>query len=104
MGLIARLVSAIHDTRHPSYIDHSLTDLLRQRIYQTASGYADGNDANTLRCDPMFKLAVGRAPLSEGNDLASGPTLSRLGGCGLVHGMGRSGGRQPRGRSRSRPV
>lgn len=78
MGLIARLVSAIHDTRHPSYIDHSLTDLLRQRIYQTASGYADGNDANTLRCDPMFKLAVGRAPLSEGNDLASGPTLSRL--------------------------
>jgi hypothetical protein len=26
----------------------------------------------------MFKLAVGRAPLDEGNDLASGPTLSRL--------------------------
>ena len=78
MGLIARLVSAIHDTRHPSYIDHSLADLLRQRIFQTASGYADGNDANTLRRDPMFKLAVGRAPLSEDNDLASGPTLSRL--------------------------
>ena len=78
MGLIARLVSAIRDTRHPSYIDHSLADLLRQRIFQTASGYADGNDANTLRRDPMFKLAVGRAPLSEDNDLASGPTLSRL--------------------------
>ena len=77
-GLIARLTSAIHDTRHPSYIDHSLADLLRQRIFQTASGYADGNDANTLRHDPMFKLAVGRAPLSEGNDLASSPTLSRL--------------------------
>ncbi len=29
MGLIARLVSAIDDTRHPSYIDHSLADLLR---------------------------------------------------------------------------
>ena len=77
-GLIDRLASAIHDTRHPSYIDHSLADLLRQRIFQTASGYADGNDANTLRRDPMFKLAVGRAPLSEGNDLASSPTLSRL--------------------------
>ena len=77
-GLIARLTSAIHDTRHPSYIDHSLADLLRQRIFQTASGYADGNDANTLRHDPMFKLAVCRAPLSEGNDLASSPTLSRL--------------------------
>lgn len=78
IGLIARLVSAIHDKRHPSYIDHSLDDLLRQRIFQTASGYADGNDANHLRRDPMFKLAAGRAPLDEGNDLASGPTLSRL--------------------------
>jgi hypothetical protein len=77
-GLVARLVSAIHDTRHPSYIDHSLADLLRQRIFQTASGYADGNDANMLRRDPIFKLAAGRAPLDEGNDLASGATLSRL--------------------------
>ena len=78
IGLIPRLVSAIQDTRHASYIAHSMTDLLRQRIFQTASGYADGNDANTLRRDPMFKLAAGRAPLAEGNDLASGPTLSRL--------------------------
>ena len=78
IGLIPRLVSAIHDKRHASYIDHPLADLLRQRIFQTASGYADGNDANTLRRDPLFKLAVGRAPLDEGNDLASGPTLSRL--------------------------
>lgn len=76
-GLIPRLVKAIHDKRHASYIDHSLAGLLRQRIFQTASGYADGNGANTLRRDPMFKLAVGRAPLSEGNELASGPTLSR---------------------------
>ena len=76
-GLIPRLVSAIHDKRHASYIDHSLADLLRQRIFQTASGYADGNDANTLRRDPMFKLAVGRAPLNEGNDLASGPIRVR---------------------------
>jgi hypothetical protein len=72
------LVSTIHDKRHASYIDHPLADLLRQRIFQTASGYADGNDANTLRRDPMFKLAAGRAPLDEGNELASAPTLSRL--------------------------
>ena len=78
IGLIPRLVNAIHDKRHASYIDHSLADLLRQRIFQTASGYADGNDANILRRDPMFKLAAGRAPLDEGTDLASGPTLSRL--------------------------
>jgi DDE family transposase len=78
IGLISRLVSAIYDQRHPSYIDHSMHDLLSQRIFQTASGYVDGNDANRLRRDPMFKLAVGRAPLCEDADLASGPTFSRL--------------------------
>tara|TARA_R110002094_G_C4905003_1_gene210547 strand:- start:220 stop:1614 length:1395 start_codon:yes stop_codon:yes gene_type:complete len=77
-GLVARLANAIHDRRHPSYIDHSVSALLRQRIYQTACGYVDGNDANSLRRDPMFKLALGRAPLTEGSDLASGPTFSRL--------------------------
>ena len=53
IGLTARLAAAIHDTRHPSYIDHPLRDLLAQRIYQIASGYADGNDANSLRRDPL---------------------------------------------------
>lgn len=78
IGLIARLVNAIHDKRHPSYIEHPMADLLSQRIFQTACGYIDGNDANSLRFDPMFKLAVGRAPLPEDTDLASGPTFSRL--------------------------
>lgn len=55
-----------------------MPELLAQRIYQSACGYADGNDANTLRRDPMFKLAVGRAPLAETTDLASAPTFSRL--------------------------
>ena len=62
IGLTARLAAAIHDTRHPSYIDHPLRDLLAQRIYQIASGYADGNDANSLRRDPLFKLGVERLP------------------------------------------
>lgn len=78
IGLISRLTGAIHDRRHPSYIEHPMANLLSQRIFQTACGYIDGNDANSLRFDPMFKLAVGRAPLSEEYDLASGPTFSRL--------------------------
>ena len=78
IGLTSRLASAIDDKRHASYIDHSMLELLQQRIFQTASGYADGNDSNTLRRDPMFKLAAGRAPLDEGSNLASGATLSRL--------------------------
>jgi hypothetical protein len=77
-GLINRLTSAIRDQRHASYIDHSVADLLRQRVFQTACGYVDGNDANSLRHDPVFKLASERAPLDADNALASGPTFSRL--------------------------
>jgi hypothetical protein len=78
MGLTERLAAAIHDKRHPSYIDHPLRDLLAQRIYQLASGYADANDANSLRRDPVFKLGVERPPLDPAHDLASAPTFSRL--------------------------
>jgi Transposase DDE domain group 1 len=78
IGLTARLAAAIHDKRHPSYIDHPLRVLLAQRIYQMASGYADANDAKSLRRDPLFKLGVERPPLDPTHDLASAPTLSRL--------------------------
>ena len=78
IGLTERLAAAVHDKRHPSYIDHPLRDLFAQRIYQIASGYADGNDANSLRHDPLFKLSVERPPLEPAQDLASAPTFSRL--------------------------
>jgi len=78
MGLTQRLTAAIRDQRHPSYIDHPLRDLLAQRIYQLASGYADANDANHLRRDPVFKLGLERRPLEAEADLASAPTFSRL--------------------------
>ena len=78
IGLIERLAEAIADRRHPSYIDHPLPDLLAQRIFQVACGYEDGNDANSLRHDPVFKLAVERKPLDADANLASAPTFSRL--------------------------
>jgi len=78
IGLSDRLADAFADMRHESYITHAMRDLLKQRIYQLASGYEDGNDSDDLRTDPMFKLAVGRKPLGEANDLASQPTISRL--------------------------
>ena len=78
IGLTERLAAAVHEKRHRSYIDHPLRDLFAQRIYQIASGYADGNDANSLRHDPLFKLGVERLPLEPAQDLASAPTFSRL--------------------------
>jgi hypothetical protein len=56
---------------------HTLQELLRQRIYQITAGYADQNDADALRSDPLLKLVCGRLPEGE-PDLASQPTFSRF--------------------------
>jgi hypothetical protein len=77
-GLTARLAAAIHATRHPSYLDHPLRDLLAHRLYHIASGYADGHDANRLRRDPLLQLGGERPPLAPEQDLARAPTFSRL--------------------------
>jgi hypothetical protein len=45
--------------------------LLTHRAFRIASGYEDGNGANTLRHDPLFKLATGRAPLHAGKICAT---------------------------------
>jgi hypothetical protein len=76
-GLTERLASCIADTRQAGKVEHSIRDLVRQRLYGIACGYPDGNDAARLGEDPMQKLLVGRDPLS-GAALASQPTLSRF--------------------------
>jgi hypothetical protein len=78
IGLTHRLAAAFDDRRHPSYVDPPLRDLLAQRIYQMASGDEDGNDANALRADPVFKRGLEHAPLDPDTDLASASTFSRL--------------------------
>ena len=77
MRVIDRIVGALSDRRHQSYIDHTYADLIRQRVFQIACGYEDANDSNDLRSDPGLKTACGRLPLT-GADLASQPTMSRL--------------------------
>lgn len=81
IGLSERICAAIDDIRHPAYVKHKLHALLKQRIYQIASGYEDGNDCNTLRHDPVFRLGVGKKPFdtdSADAALASGSTISRF--------------------------
>ena len=77
VGVIGRLACALRDRRHPSYVDHSPEDLLRQRIFQITCGYEDANDSNDLRRDPALKVACDRHPIT-GEELASQPTISRL--------------------------
>jgi hypothetical protein len=76
LGVCAALAAGVPEWRRGG-VRHSLEALVRQRVFQIACGYADQDDADTLRADPLFKLACGRWPASE-PDLASQPTLSRL--------------------------
>ena len=76
IGLTARITAALPDRRHASDISHSYHDLLTQRIYQIGCGYEDGNDSNSLRHDPMFKLGATRLPFADAAALVSGAAAS----------------------------
>jgi hypothetical protein len=77
LGLTWRLASTIRDRRQPGKVAHPLRDLLRQRVFGLACGYADCNDAARLTDDPIHKLLLERDPL-DGAALSSQPTLSRF--------------------------
>jgi hypothetical protein len=77
LGIAARLAACLTDHRDPTRIDHTLVEMLRLRMFAIAAGYEDTNDCTMLRQDPVFKMAVGRAPES-GEPLCSQPTMSRL--------------------------
>ncbi|OQM76745.1 hypothetical protein BFN67_12615 [Pseudaminobacter manganicus] len=64
-----RLARCIDDPRCPDQIVHGLTDMIGFRMQMIAAGYEDGNDANRLRSDPIFKMAQDTLP--SGRDLAS---------------------------------
>ena len=76
-GLAARIAGCIREWRAPERIEHSLEEMLKLRMFAIAAGYEDANDYDSLRHDPMFKMAVGRLP-ENGDPLCSQPTMSRL--------------------------
>jgi len=77
LGLTTRVAACLGDARQASKVQHSVLDLLRQRVYGLALGYPDGNDAARVAHDPLHKLLVERDPLT-GAALGSQPTLSRF--------------------------
>jgi DDE family transposase len=77
LGVTRRLTASLADRRQPGKVQHELIELVRQRVFGIACGYADGNDAARLAEDPIHKLLLERDPLA-GPALASQPTLSRF--------------------------
>jgi hypothetical protein len=66
----------LSDPRDPSRTEHTVLEMLQQRIFGLIGGYEDCNDHDRLREDPILKLVADRAP--DADPLASQPTLSRF--------------------------
>src|SRR2546428_1121929 len=75
--LTKRLATCIIDGRQPGKVQHQTLELLRQRVFGLACGYADCTDAARLADDAIHKLLLDRDPIA-GPALASQPTLSRF--------------------------
>jgi hypothetical protein len=87
LGLTAGLARCFTDRRESVYVDHTVQQLLAQRIYGLALGYEDLNDHEWLRLDPLLATACEKRdptgqdrfnPAHRGVALAGASTLNRL--------------------------
>lgn len=86
-GILHRFAQQFVDYRDPDAIEHTVKDLVSQRVLAIALGYEDLNDHHKLRRDPLLAMLVGKAdPTGQtrqhkrdrGKVLASASTLNRL--------------------------
>jgi hypothetical protein len=84
---IERFAQCFTDHRDPDLIEHTLPELLKQRIFGLCLGYEDLNDHEQLRYDPLLAVLVGKKDPSgdgrarardRGKALAGKSTLNRL--------------------------
>lgn len=76
LGIVSRLAGCFGDLRDASRVEHSVEEMLRQRLFALALGYEDLNDHEELRKDPMLRLMAGKK--DQDRDLAGKSTLNRL--------------------------
>jgi hypothetical protein len=86
-GILRQFAACFGDQRNPAYVEHSVEELVRQRVLGLALAYEDLNDHDELRTDPLLAAVVGKAD-PTGNDrrqeqdrgkpLAGKSTLNRL--------------------------
>ena len=86
-GIIRQFAACFTDHRDPDLIEHTVEQLVAQRVYALATGYEDLNDHDDLRHDPLLAVLVGKHdPLGQdrlrerdrGKALAGKSTLNRL--------------------------
>lgn len=86
-GIIRQFAACFTDHRDPGRIEHTVEELLAQRVYGLALGYEDLIDHDDLRHDPLLAVLVGKADpagqgrrrkCDRGRALAGKSTLNRL--------------------------
>ena len=86
-GVTARMSRCFVDYRHEASVEHSVHELVSQRVYGIALGYEDLNDHGELRCDAVLSMLVGKSDVTgekrirerdRGYALASASTLNRM--------------------------
>ena len=77
LDLVGRFSQCFLDGRHPDLIEHSVEQMLAQRVYALALGYEDLNDHEQLRNDPLLRMLAGKAEPDK-QALAGKSTLNRL--------------------------
>ena len=65
-GILRRFADCFLDYRDPKRIEHSVRQLLRQRVYGLALGYEDLNDHDQLRADPLLAMLAGKSDIAGG--------------------------------------
>jgi len=59
-GIIRQFADCFTDHRSPVFIEHTVNELISQRVYGLALGYEDLNDHDQLRYDPLLAVMVGK--------------------------------------------
>ncbi len=76
LNLLPRLAQCFLDGRNQDLVEHTILEMVSQRVYGLALGYEDVNDHDQLRKDPVFGILAGREELDE--PLAGKSTLNRM--------------------------
>ncbi|MGH9344686.1 MAG: IS1380 family transposase, partial [Terriglobia bacterium] len=86
-GIVRQLAGCFSDYRKPEQVEHTVAELIAQRLYGLALGYEDLNDHDRLRHDPMLGVLAGkrdpqgrdrRRERDRGKATAGKCTLNRL--------------------------
>jgi hypothetical protein len=76
LNLLSRFAACFVDGRDPNRIEHSVQEMVSQRVYGMALGYEDLNDHELLRHDPLLAVMSGRTDTESA--LAGKSTLNRM--------------------------